>query len=167
VLHFARIDAGHLELVPVAIAVADIFAGLQPLIEPQARKRGVDLQWQGCAPDVAVLADEDRLRQVMLNPLSNAVKFTPEGGRVPVSCLLDEARVRLRVSDTGPGIEPEHAARVFDPFVQLERRLSNPMDGTGLGFAISRTLAEAMGGGITLESTPGRGATFTLALPHA
>jgi signal transduction histidine kinase len=116
---------------------------------------------------VRALADEDKLRQVMLNLLSNAVKFTPDGGQIFLSCEQDERQVRLKVRDTGIGIPPQYLDRIFDPFVQLERRLTNVVSGTGLGLAISRDLARAMGGDVMVESVPGSGSTFTVALRRA
>jgi signal transduction histidine kinase len=100
-------------------------------------------------------------------PASNAVKFTPDGGQIVLSCEHDERQVRLKVRDTGIGIPPQYLDRIFDPFVQLERRLTNVVSGTGLGLAISRDLARAMGGDVMVESVPGSGSTFTVALRKA
>jgi signal transduction histidine kinase len=110
------------------------------------------------------LADDDKLRQVLLNLLSNAVKFTPEGGEIALLAEQDTNHVRIVVRDTGIGIADQYLDRIFDPFVQLERRLTNVVSGTGLGLAISRDLARAMGGDITVASEPGRGSTFTVSL---
>jgi signal transduction histidine kinase len=103
----------------------------------------------------------------MINLVSNAVKFTPEGGHILVSSTAGDKSVAIHVKDTGPGIPPEKHEAVFEPFVQLDRALTRTTDGTGLGLAISRGLARAMGADITLQSTVGSGSTFTITLPLA
>jgi signal transduction histidine kinase len=116
-------------------------------------------------------ADGEKLRQVLLNLLSNALKFTPQGGHVTVTCGAEgrgaERRVTIRVADTGRGIASGELARVFDPFVQVGGRLSSSDGGTGLGLAISRDLARGMDGDLTAESEVGVGSAFTLTLPGA
>ena len=117
-----------------------------------------------------VLADREKVQQALLNLLSNAVKFTPEGGHVTVELLegTDGDRMAgLRVIDSGIGIPADQQATIFEPFVQAGRALSNPVEGTGLGLTISRDLARAMGGDLTVDSTPGVGSAFTLMLPRA
>ena len=99
--------------------------------------------------------------------MSNAVKFTPEGGRVSLACFAEDEGLRVVVSDTGPGIPQETQEAIFEPFVQLGRTLTSTHDGIGLGLAISRDLARAMGGDLTVVSRPGEGAEFTLSLPRA
>ena len=127
---------------------------------------------RGGAPLVA-RADPEKARQVLLNLLANAVKFTRDGGTVTVGCGPapggDAAggRVAFTVTDTGRGIAADQLARVFEPFVQVDQRLTRGEEGTGLGLAISRDLARGMGGDLTVESTPGVGSTFTLTLPAA
>ena len=117
------------------------------------------------APDASageVATDEAMLRQVLDNLLSNALDAVADGGRVRVSTALDGARVRVEVEDDGHGIAPEVLARVFDPFFTTK----DPGRGSGLGLAISLTLAEAMGGALTVESKPGTGSRFRLWLPR-
>jgi PAS domain S-box-containing protein len=167
VLNFARIEAGHVELSLRRVECDALLAGLEALVAPQVAAKGVALRSVPPAPGVAVLADEERLRQVLLNLLSNAIKFTPPGGSISVTAQGGDGAVRVRVADTGVGILPEHLERVFDPFVQVGRTLSVPHDGVGLGLAISRDLARAMGGDLHAESAPGAGSTFTLVLPAA
>jgi signal transduction histidine kinase len=114
-----------------------------------------------------VLADRRRLRQVLLNLLSNAVKYNRPGGRVALSCDEGGAGgVRVHVADTGRGIRPEHLDLVFTPFERLDAAQAS-VDGVGLGLALSRRLAEAMGGSITVQSAHGEGSTFTLELVRA
>ena len=103
----------------------------------------------------------------MLNLVSNAVKFTPDGGAVTLTCSLRDGAALIVVRDTGPGIPADMQEMIFDPFVQLGRSLTSAQEGAGLGLAISRDLARAMEGDVTVESTPGAGATFTLRLPVA
>ncbi|HYW09098.1 MAG TPA: ATP-binding protein, partial [Longimicrobium sp.] len=117
-----------------------------------------------------VRADPEKLRQILLNLLTNSVKFTDVGGRVALRCETDEAAglVRLSVSDTGRGIPAEQLNRIFEPFVQVERnRTHESQQGVGLGLAISRDLARGMGGSLNAESTVDVGSTFTLTLPLA
>ena len=112
-------------------------------------------------------ADRIKAEQIVLNLLSNAVKFTPAGGRIVVHCDGDAVWGRIRVQDTGPGVPEDKHEAVFAPFVQLGRSLTSGHEGAGLGLAISRDLARAMGGDVTLETPPDGGARFTLALPIA
>jgi signal transduction histidine kinase len=114
---------------------------------------------------VLALADKLKAEQTLLNLVSNAVKFTPKGGEVTLACGRLGAAVTIEVRDTGPGIPAEMLDAIFDPFVQLGRTLTSTHEGAGLGLAISRDLARAMGGDVTVESTPGVGSTFTLRLP--
>ena len=167
VLSFARIDAGQMAYVIAAVPLADAVAALEPLVEPQLRAKGVAFACDAGDAVVHVRADRERLQQVVLNLLANAIKFTPAGGRVTVACTADAAHVRVRVADTGPGIPPERLGAVFEPFVQGDRALNRPHEGVGLGLAISRDLARAMGGDVTVASTVGAGSTFTLELPRA
>jgi signal transduction histidine kinase len=165
VLNFAKLEAGRLEVRPAIVEVAELVAGVEPLILPQAQARG--LRFVSSLPDapVTVRADPEKAGQVLLNLLSNAVKFTEPGGEVRVECEPNGTRVMIRVADTGVGIPPERLETVFEPFVQLDRGLAASREGTGLGLAISRDLARAMGGDVWAESEPGRGSVFTLALP--
>jgi signal transduction histidine kinase len=113
-----------------------------------------------------VRADSDRLSQILLNLLGNAIKYTPDGGAVSLSCEVDEDTVRIHVRDTGAGIPADRLTYIFEPFVQGERALNRPHEGVGLGLAISRELAAAMHGELTVSSEVGRGSTFTLTLPR-
>jgi signal transduction histidine kinase len=113
-------------------------------------------------------ADELRLRQVLLNLVSNAVKFTPQGGEVTVSAATEpEGDLVLRVADSGIGIPPEDIPRAFEPFTQLDSSLARRFPGSGLGLYLSRALAEAQGAVLTLESAPGAGTTALLRFPKS
>jgi signal transduction histidine kinase len=150
-----------------AVPVHEVVGAVLPLVEPQAKKKGLTLEHGPCPNDVIGIVDRAKAEQVVLNLLSNAVRFTPAGGRIAVRCGARQDRVVVTVRDTGPGIPLEHQVSIFEPFVQLGRSLTSGHEGTGLGLAISRDLARAMGGDVTVESVPGHGATFTFALPAA
>ena len=165
VLAFAKVEAGQIHFHLRPVAASELLAGVEPLVAPLAEARGIALSVDECDPSCRVLGDEERVRQILLNLVGNAVKFTPPGGWVVLSCVPGARWVEIQVRDNGPGIDPRKQQTVFDPFVQIDRRLSNPREGVGLGLAISRDLAHAMGGELTVASTPGEGSTFTLRLP--
>jgi signal transduction histidine kinase len=116
--------------------------------------------------DAVVAADEERLRQIVLNLLSNALKFTPRGGHVVLAWDMDEHDVIITIQDDGIGIPADKLDTVFEPYVQLDASAVGERTGWGLGLAISRDLARAMGGDLTASSSPGQGALFTLRLPR-
>jgi signal transduction histidine kinase len=171
ILTFSRLEADRVEYAPEAVHVHALLAELGELVAPQAWAKSLAYTYVPCAPGLAVRADRTRLRQIVVNLLSNAVKFTPPGGRVTLACEAGEGpagrAVRLRVTDTGPGVPADKLETVFAPFVQLDQGLARAHEGTGLGLAISRDLARGMGGDLTAESAPGAGSTFTLTLPAA
>jgi signal transduction histidine kinase len=117
------------------------------------------------AGGLAARADRDKVLQILLNLLTNAVKFTPSGGRIVITCSAND-EVDVEVRDTGRGIEPDQLEHIFEPFVQVGRTLDSEHEGLGLGLAISRQLARAMGGDVVARSTPGAGSVFTLVLPR-
>jgi signal transduction histidine kinase len=165
VLDFSRLEAGRMEYELDVVTLSEVLATAEAVIAPLARGRGLELVIPLRVP-VCVRADARRLQQVLLNLLSNAVKFTPAGGRVGVECRPSGRVIELRVSDTGQGIASAELARVFEPFEQGARGLTRETTGVGLGLAISRRLAEEMGGTLSIEaSAPGRGTTFLLVLP--
>ena len=169
VLNYARVEGGHAHYELNDVQVDELLATCEALVAPQARAKNVALTFEGCASDINVRADGEKVRQVVLNLLSNAVKFTEPGGHVELTCTCESksAPVKISVHDTGSGIPATQLERIFQPFVQLDARLTRTRDGTGLGLAISRDLARGMGGDLTVESTPNAGSTFTLALPPA
>ena len=167
VLNYARLESGAVAFQIDDTALGDAVAAALALVAPQAAARGLVMEAAPCPDGLAVLTDADKLRQILLNLLSNAVKFTDPGGRVDVECVAAGDQVLLSVRDTGVGIQADHLARIFEPFVQVDQRLTRPHEGVGLGLAISRDLARAMGGDLSAASTPGEGSTFTLTLPRA
>ena len=166
VLNYTRVDAGAVRYELAAVPAAEALAAAEALVAPQMRARGLSYLVGACPPRLAVRADPEKLQQVLLNLLSNAIKFTEPGGQVRVSCAVGGASVAFAVADTGVGIAPEKLASIFEPFVQVDQRLTRPHEGVGLGLAISRDLARGMGGELTAASTPGVGSTFTLTLPR-
>jgi signal transduction histidine kinase len=173
ILNFARLESGRVEYDVRRTAVTDIVAEVAALMEPQVVARSLTLDTTCVVRDdgaTTVLADREKLAQVLINLLSNATKFTMPGGRIAIDVRPhrpDASCVELRVSDTGVGIPTDKLQTVFEPFVQLGRRLASTTEGTGLGLAISRDLARGMGGDLTAESVVGEGSTFTLILPRA
>jgi signal transduction histidine kinase len=167
VLNFAKVDAGQTEYHITAVPVDEALHDTESMIAPQIMKKGLRYTRQGADKTNAVLADPEKMQQIVLNLLSNAVKFTDEGGTITLSSKSAGKCIEIRVSDTGPGISPEKLEKIFDPFVQVDRRLNQPVPGVGLGLAISRDLAHAMNGEIGVESVVGEGTTFTLSLPRA
>jgi signal transduction histidine kinase len=130
-----------------------------------ARAKGVSYSILPCDPRIHVRADRDKVEQVLLNLVSNAVKFTDAGGSITIGCESDGQQVRIIVSDTGRGIPTDKLDAIFDPFVQVDKRFTRQTEGVGLGLAISRDLARAMQGDLTVDSTLGKGSRFTLTLP--
>ena len=168
VLNFSRIEQGHLDyaLAPVAVAplVADSCAIIEPLLLPKR------LTCEGEAAPIAVQADAEKLQQILLNLLSNAIKFSATGGRITVEVVPDpisSSMVRIRVCDTGAGIADSDHETIFAPFAQVVSNPNTRREGAGLGLAISRNLARGMGGDLTVTSSLGAGATFTVSLPRA
>ena len=167
ILNFAKLSAGRVEYDIADVSVGRAVDSLEPLIEPQLRIKQLRFSREGCADDLVVRADEEKLSQILLNLLSNAIRFTAAEGTIAISCVGRDSVVRMEVRDTGIGIPSDRLGQIFEPFVQINRRLSAPSEGTGLGLAISRDLARAMGGDITVESELGRGSAFKLTLPRA
>ncbi|HVE78106.1 MAG TPA: ATP-binding protein, partial [Gemmatimonadaceae bacterium] len=171
VLNYARLETGAVTYDLADVLVAEAVGAAEVLVSPQLRAKGLGYGWAGGDPGLAVRADRDKLQQILLNLLSNAIKFTNARpglpGRVEVSCEAVDGRVLIRVHDTGVGIPTDKLGAVFEPFVQVDARLTRTTEGTGLGLAISRDLARGMGGELTAESEVGVGSTFTLTLPAA
>ena len=166
-LNFARLDAGQVELRPTDVELGALFDDLDALVGAQLRAKGIEYERDCPSPAPSVRADSERVRQVLVNVLSNALKFTPPGGRVTLSCA-DGPMVRIAVRDTGRGIPADRLDSVFEPFVQIDRHLTHDsQQGVGLGLAISRELARAMGGDLSATSVVGEGSVFTLSLPRA
>jgi PAS domain S-box-containing protein len=172
ILDFSRIESGRLDLHPAPFAIATTVQSVAELLAPRAHAKGLELAWV-LAPEVppTVVGDEVRIRQVLLNLVGNAIKFTDRGG-VLIRCTAtahaaDTTRLSVEIKDTGIGLDDEAIAGLFAEFERAEDAVRRQHGGTGLGLAISRRLARAMGGDIRVESAPGRGATFTLSVELA
>jgi CheY-like chemotaxis protein len=163
VLDYAKLGAGRLELFPAPLDGEHLLRQVCELLSPRAHEKGLEIGWAADAGLAPVLADEGRLRQIVLNLAGNAVKFTATGG---VLLLAEQSRegegVRLRitVSDTGPGVPEAERARIFEAFAQREAAVAVRAEGAGLGLAIARRIADSMGGTIGVGGAPGRGADF-------
>jgi PAS domain S-box-containing protein len=168
VLNYARVESGAIGYHIADVAIEEVVRAAEALVAPQLRSKGLILQPSQCHPaTLAARADREKVQQILLNLLSNSVKFTERGGHVQVRCTGDGDRVRVAVRDTGIGIPAEKLESIFEPFVQIGRALNRPTEGTGLGLAISRDLARGMGGDLKAESELGVGSTVTLELPQA
>ena len=166
ILDVARIEAGHQALDRTAFPLAPEIAAVERMLAPliAAKTQRVSLAFPDDLPDV--IADRDRLRQIVLNLLSNAHKFTPPGGSITLAASrTGPGTVAITVADTGIGIAPEHQAIVFEAFQQVESGYARTQQGTGLGLALTKQLVELMGGTIALASALGVGSTFTVTLP--
>ena len=167
ILNFVQVSTGR-----VAYDIGDINAHAAltravELIEPLIAQRGI--VWEGitCNATIVARADPEKVTQILVNLFSNAIKFTPAGGRIAADCEVTDDTVLLSVSDTGAGMPADKLDAIFEPFIQLKEGLADRGTGVGLGLAISRDLARAMMGDLTVDSTVGAGSRFTLALPRA
>ena len=165
VLSFAKIEAGRLSVDVRSVPVHEVVETLEALVRPELERKDLIFSYEPCDDALSARADPEKLRQILLNFLANAIKFTPEGGRIQVGADPYEDFVRIWVSDTGIGIPSDMIAHVFEPFFQVERGTTRRYPGIGLGLAIARDLANAMNGHVRLESTAGKGTTISLLLP--
>ena len=165
VLSFARIEAGKLQVDVRSLLVADAVFSLEALIRPEIQRKDIAFLCEPCDPTLSVRADPEKLRQILVNFLTNAIKFTPKGGRIGVGAEHGLGMVRIWVSDTGVGIPDDQLERVFEPFFQVERGSTRRYPGIGLGLAIARDFAQAMNGELRLESTVGKGSVASVLLP--
>ncbi len=162
---YARLEAGREKLMPVTVMVSDLLDDVRVLIEPNALEKGLGFVLEPVAANLALVTDLTKVRQIMLNLASNAVKFT-NAGEVRMRAWLDDSDVVLTVSDSGIGIEPEHAERVFDAFWQVDQSDTRNVGGAGLGLSVSRRLARILGGDLTLTSALDSGSVFEVRLPQ-
>jgi PAS domain S-box-containing protein len=164
VLDLSRIEAGHLSLSPEPVSIGEIVTHAASLVTPLGRERNIDIVVEASPLlERAVRADRQRLNQVLLNLLSNAIKYNRDGGRVTMSLMATESRLRVCVTDTGYGIEPDKQQLLFRPFERLGAE-TTAVEGTGLGLTLVRGLAEAMGGTAGFTSEVDRGSTFWVEL---
>jgi len=166
VLDLSKIEAGRVDLSPVEFRAPEAVSEVLPVIKPLAEVKKLDILSK-VEMEVLVYADRTRFKQILYNLLSNAVKFTPEGGSVWIEARREGDRWSFTVGDTGVGIPPEEHVTIFEEFHQVGTTTKGVKEGTGLGLAITKRLVELHGGGIWLESAPGKGSRFTFTLPAA
>jgi signal transduction histidine kinase len=159
-LELSRAEVGGLDLHRERLSLAPLVAEAAEVMRPLAASRGVDLRL-GEVPVACMIGDAARMRQIIYNLLSNALRFTPAGGSVHVEGRLDDGRIEISVSDTGPGIRREDIERIFRPFEKTDPY----SPGAGLGLTIVGELVAAQQGTVDVQSTPGKGTTFTISLP--
>jgi signal transduction histidine kinase len=164
ILDLSKIESGRIEIKPETVSPASVIQLIAENLEQQAIDKGVTLTVEIPGDLPHIMSDENRLHQVFQNIIGNAVKFTEEGG-VTVTALHEGGLVKVMVSDTGIGIEEAHLESIFDEFRQIDGTLTRKYEGTGLGLAIARKSLDLIGGRVTVDSVPGRGSVFTVALP--
>lgn len=165
VLNLARIESGRVDYVVEPVPLADVVGSIMPMVEPQIERKKLRFRAE-VSPDLVADADREKVQQILLNLLTNAIKFTSEGGTVSIEGGGSaDSQVFLRVTDTGTGIPRDMLEKVFEPFIQVDASRSRSTEGTGLGLAISRDLARGMKGDLNVESTMGEGSMFQLDLP--
>jgi signal transduction histidine kinase len=167
VLNFAKLESGHVPVMVREVGISELLQSVEPLVLPQLMSKGLEFHAELSPDDLRASADPEKLEQILLNLLSNAIKFTPADGSIRLWCESTISHVMIHVSDTGRGIPPEKQDRIFEPFVRVDEGFTRKTEGMGLGLAISRNLARAMGGELAVKSTPGEGATFTITLKRS
>ena len=172
ILDLAVIESGKVSLSPESVSLAEVMFECQTMMEPQAQQRGISVTFPRFDKPVFVRADRTRLKQILINFLSNAIKYNKERGEVVVECAVAEApeRIRISVKDTGAGLPPEKLAQLFQPFNRLGQEAGG-VAGTGIGLVVTKRLAELMNGVLGVESTVGEGSVFwcelvSAAAPH-
>jgi PAS domain S-box-containing protein len=165
-LNFSRIEAGNITYDVTPIALGNVIESVTPMMEAPAAAKRVRITTEPGGLDCMALGDRARVDQILLNLLSNAVRYTSEGGAITIKCAVSDHTASIIVSDTGIGVPKDKLEAIFEPFVQLGRSLKSAHEGTGLGLSISRDLARAMHGDLTVSSKVGEGSTFTLSLPR-
>jgi signal transduction histidine kinase len=165
ILDLSKIEAGRMELEVSTFDLPGALSNAMTLVRERAQRHGIQLAMEVDGELGEFSGDERKFKQIMLNLLSNAVKFTPDGGKVDVRARKENGRVEVAVRDTGIGIAPADQLLVFEEFRQVGRDRMRKAEGTGLGLALTKRFVELHGGAIRLESTPGRGSTFSFTLP--
>jgi signal transduction histidine kinase len=167
VLGYVDVEKGAVAVASTDVQVAEAFDAVEPLIAPDVQRKHVVFKRELARPWLAVRADPKSLQQILVSLLSNASKYTADGGMITLGADRDGEKVRIWVRDTGIGIPKEEIQRVFDPFFQAERGTTRRYSGIGLGLTIARDLARRMAGEVTIASEAGRGTTASVVLPAA
>jgi signal transduction histidine kinase len=164
VLAYSSLEMGHEVIRPTDLLIGDLIQSVQAIAEPIAQQKGVELEVLVDDPSSRIVTDNDRARQILVNLVGNAIKFT-DRGEVEVFAAIENGELRVAVTDTGIGIAAADQSRLFKPFAQVDTGLTRRHGGTGLGLYISTQLAKLLHGRIELKSALGKGSTFTLVLP--
>ena len=165
ILDLSKIEAGRMELDVENFDVPSALVNAMTLVRERAQRHGIALGLEVEPAIGEMRADERKFKQILLNLLTNAVKFTPDGGRVDVRAKIVGGVLKVAVTDTGIGIAKDDQAAVFEEFRQVGRHYTNKQEGTGLGLALTKRFVELHGGTLTLDSEPGQGSTFSFTLP--
>ena len=167
ILDLSKIEAGKFDFYPQPISVDEVSRSSLSFVKSQAVKKSITVTYTNEAAVSKIYADPRRLKQILVNLLNNAVKFTPENGNVILQVTCDPTRelIRFAVIDTGIGISPQDLKRLFRPFVQVDSSLNRQHEGTGLGLALVQRLTDLHGGSVQVESEAGKGSRFTINLP--
>jgi signal transduction histidine kinase/CheY-like chemotaxis protein len=163
ILDLALIESGKLSMSMEPMSLSSVMNECQAMIEPQAQQRGIGVAFPRFEVPHFVKADRTRVKQVLINLLSNSIKYNRTGGSVVVDCIAAHGHIRIRVTDTGAGLAPEKVAQLFQPFNRLGQENSSE-EGTGIGLVVCKRLVEGMGGTIGVESTVGKGSMFWIEL---
>ncbi|MHB2016826.1 MAG: response regulator, partial [Candidatus Xenobia bacterium] len=163
-LDFERIESGRLQVVMAPVDAAEVATQVHATLLPAAEKKGLTLELSLARPQVPIVSDADRLRQILINLVNNAIKYS-DSGHIVLSLVLQPSHLQVEVADEGIGIPPEHLQRIFDPFYQVDPSSTREREGAGLGLAIVHKLSTLLGGSLNVKSQPGTGSTFTLELP--
>jgi PAS domain S-box-containing protein len=164
ILNYAKLEAGHVVFDMTEVDIDALLQEVEPLVTPQLQSKGLRYSYDGAKDGTTAWGDVEKVRQIVLNLLSNSIKFTEKDGSISVTCETDGDWLNLLVKDTGTGIPADKVGAVFEPFVQLDRKLTSGHEGTGLGLAISRDLARGLGGDLSVLSTSPEGSVFQLRL---
>jgi signal transduction histidine kinase len=167
ILNFSRVEVGQIEFGRERVILEEVLDSVGRMLDPLGANKRLDVKVLECPGGVVAMADRGKVEQILVNLLSNAMKFSPIGARIVVSCEEGEERHSVHVQDWGIGIPEDKLEVIFEPFVQLDSSLARNAGGAGLGLSISREFARRMGGDLRVSSAPAVGSTFTLTLPRA
>jgi two-component system sensor histidine kinase/response regulator len=164
-LDLSVIEAGKSGLKPTSFSIASLLREVTDTLKPMAEEKQISLEIASTNGHSLAWADRDKVTQVLTNLIGNAVKFTPHLGKVTMTVSRTDAWLQISIADTGPGIPPQEASKIFDEFYQMSRPGREKSRGVGLGLAISKKLVEMHGGKIAVDSVVGGGSNFSFTLP--
>src|SRR5262249_54009005 len=167
ILDLSKVEAGKMELEPAVFNLRELLEGSLVMVKERALAHGIALSLDVAKDIDTFIGDERKVKQIVFNLLSNAVKFTPDKGKVGITAKKTDGAVQVSVWDTGIGIAAEDQQQIFEEFQQVGKGSTGKTEGTGLGLTLSKRVVELHGGTLWVDSTPGRGSTFTFTLPIA